>query len=129
MNTWLATGFSLKPCSCRLECTLSISSLPEIFPHPNHVVPAPRAVGAEVGRTQVPVTGSKPAKEEMLGDAHFEAFPHVDSSSPSSLHPDRVNRPGVKRPGKIPAKQELRFSKEKESLQLAPAERAQLHIP
>src|SRR5258708_38483983 len=64
----------------------------------------------------------------MLGPAHFESFPHVNSRAPASLHADGIERPGIKRLRKILAKHESRFSKEEESSQLSPPEWAHFHI-
>src|ERR1700680_2770962 len=64
----------------------------------------------------------------MLGPAHFETLPHVNSCAPTPLHSDRIERPGIKRLRKILAKHESRFSEEEKSSQLSPAKWAHFHV-
>src|SRR5881628_3775305 len=64
----------------------------------------------------------------MLGPAHLEALPHINSRAPTPLDSNGVERPGIKRLGKILAKNEFGFSEQKQSPQLSPTERPDLHV-
>src|SRR5437016_5651022 len=64
----------------------------------------------------------------MLGPAHFESFPHVNSRAPTSFYANGIERPGIKRLRKVLTKHESRFSEQEESAQLRSAERSDLHI-
>ena len=99
----------------------SISPLPKIFSYSDHVVSAPRSIGAQVGRAQVPVTRSKTAEQKMLCPAHFETLAHVDPGAPAPLHSNGIERPRIKSLRKILAKHKSRFSEYEKSPQLGPA--------
>src|SRR5712664_182409 len=70
----------------------------------------------------------KAAEQRMLGHAHFETLSHINSRAPAPLYSNGIERPGIKRLRKILAKEEFRFSKEKEPPQLSPPERPNLNV-
>ena len=67
-----------------------IPPLSEIFPHPDHVVSAPRSIDAKVRGPEIAITRAQPVKEEMLSHTHLEAFPHINAKSPGSLPADGI---------------------------------------
>src|SRR5215469_107750 len=98
----------------------------EILPHPDGVVTAPRAVGTKVGWSQVSVAGTQTVEEQMLGNPHFEAPPHVDGSSPGMLDADGIERPGVETLRYGLAEQKTWLSKKHETAERATTEGADL---
>lgn len=57
-------------------------SCTKIFPHADRVVSSPRAVVAQIRRSQIAVARTQPVEQEVLGYAEFESLGDINSQSP-----------------------------------------------